>query len=122
DECPEGKKVEEALNTLGTESPGMRALQRHLIEHGVALTSTLTIFETFASGRPLAPQGALELLIPELRENYLSRWSALAQQKNNLWAQLLPKEMAWEKQFLEAGGLLLAGTDPTGYGGVVPGF
>ncbi len=30
--------------------------------------------------------------------------------------------MAWEKQFNDAGGLLTAGTDPTGYGGVVPGY
>ena len=32
---------------------------------------------------------------------------------------------AWRslrKRFVEAGGLLLAGTDPTGYGGVVPGY
>ncbi len=28
--------------------------------------------------------------------------------------------MAWEKQFNDAGGLLTAETDPTGYGGVVP--
>ena len=27
-----------------------------------------------------------------------------------------------EKQYVDAGGLLLAGTDPTGYGGVVPGY
>jgi hypothetical protein len=30
--------------------------------------------------------------------------------------------MKLEKMFVEAGGTLLAGTDPTGYGGVVPGF
>ena len=27
-----------------------------------------------------------------------------------------------EKKFADAGGTLLAGTDPTGYGGVIPGF
>ncbi|HJP97982.1 MAG TPA: amidohydrolase family protein, partial [Rhodanobacteraceae bacterium] len=27
-----------------------------------------------------------------------------------------------EKKFAEAGGLLMAGSDPTGYGGVIPGF
>lgn len=27
-----------------------------------------------------------------------------------------------EKRFVEAGGLLMGGSDPTGYGGVVPGF
>jgi enamidase len=125
DECPMGGRVEESLNALAVDSAPMRALQRHLIDHHVAVTSTLTIFETFTPGRPIAPQGALELLIPELRENYLTRWSALQQQQRPLdkvWRELLPKEMAWERQFVDAGGLLLAGTDPTGYGGVVPGY
>jgi enamidase len=30
--------------------------------------------------------------------------------------------MKLEKMFADAGGTLLAGTDPTGYGGVIPGF
>jgi hypothetical protein len=32
------------------------------------------------------------------------------------------KEMQFEYLFAKAGGLLLAGLDPTGYGGVVPGY
>ena len=35
---------------------------------------------------------------------------------------LFKKEMAFERAFAAAGGLLLAGTDPTGYGGCVAGF
>jgi imidazolonepropionase-like amidohydrolase len=30
--------------------------------------------------------------------------------------------MRFERAFVDAGGLLMAGCDPTGYGGVVPGF
>jgi len=30
--------------------------------------------------------------------------------------------MEFERMFAEAGGLLVAGIDPTGYGGVVPGY
>ena len=37
-------------------------------------------------------------------------------------AALLKKEMEFERAFAKAGGLLLAGPDPTGYGGVLPGF
>src|SRR6185503_12539658 len=33
-----------------------------------------------------------------------------------------PKAMALERAFAKAGGVLLAGTDPTGSGGVVPGY
>jgi len=127
DECPLGGRVEASLAALAVDAPEMRALQHHVIEHHVAITSTLTIFETFTPGRPIAPAGALDLLIPELRANYLNRWSTLQQPASQrpvdkAWIELFPKEMAWEHRFVEAGGLLLAGTDPTGYGGVVPGY
>jgi enamidase len=35
---------------------------------------------------------------------------------------IFPKLMKMEKMFADKGGTLLAGTDPTGYGGVIPGF
>jgi imidazolonepropionase-like amidohydrolase len=38
------------------------------------------------------------------------------------YSMLFPKAMALEKAFADAGGLLVAGTDPTGSGGVVPGY
>jgi hypothetical protein len=37
-------------------------------------------------------------------------------------AELLRREMDFEVAFINAGGLLLAGPDPTGNGGVLPGF
>jgi len=37
-------------------------------------------------------------------------------------ASLMRKEMDFELAFAKAGGLLLAGPDPTGNGGVLPGF
>ena len=40
----------------------------------------------------------------------------------SLYATLLPKGMALELAFARAGGLLVAGTDPTGFGGVIPGY
>ena len=35
---------------------------------------------------------------------------------------MFPKEMQFERAFVKAGGLLLAGLDPTGIGGIVAGF
>jgi len=35
---------------------------------------------------------------------------------------MLAIEMKFEREFAAAGGLLMAGCDPTGYGGVLPGF
>ena len=39
-----------------------------------------------------------------------------------LWDKLLREEMEFERGFVKAGGFLLAGTDPTGWGGVIAGF
>lgn len=35
---------------------------------------------------------------------------------------LMKKEMQFEREFVAAGGLLMAGCDPTGYGATLPGF
>ena len=42
--------------------------------------------------------------------------------KVNLWPALFKKEMEFERAFVAAGGLLLAGSDPTGPGGNLAGF
>src|SRR5262249_16273588 len=44
------------------------------------------------------------------------------QNQQSPFATLFPKGMALERAFARAGGVLLAGTDPTAAGGVVPGF
>ena len=122
DACPPGDAGPRSLDALPLDDPRMDALQRQLIERRVALTSTLTIFETFAHGRPMAPAGALDLLMPQLREQYVARYTAIQRGGPNPYGRIFPKAMAWEKRFHDAGGLLVAGTDPTGYGGVIPGW
>jgi hypothetical protein len=96
---------------------------RTLIARHVALTSTLTVFETFTPGRPEAPEAARALLTPPLRQSYEVRWSAIQQAPQAaIWRAFLPRLMRMERRFVAMGGTLLAGTDPTGYGGVVPGW
>ncbi len=108
------------LDLNGSEIKSLIAL---LIAHHVALTSTLTVFETFTPGRPEAPEAARAMLIPELRTAYESSWTAVqAQDRSKPYVAIFPKLMKLEKMFADAGGTLLAGTDPTGYGGVIPGF
>lgn len=122
DVCPTGDAVPRSLDALPADDPRMAALQQQLIARKVALTSTLTVFETFSHGRPMAPAGALDLLMPQLREQYVLRYAAIQRGGPNAYGRVLPKAMAWEKRFADAGGLLVAGTDPTGYGGVIPGW
>jgi enamidase len=90
------------------------------VDRKVALTSTLTVFETFTPGRPVPP--GLEVLVPQLREQFLKGHARTAQNQQSAYVTLFPKAQALERAFAKAGGMLIAGTDPTGGGGVVPGY
>jgi enamidase len=123
DECPTANGgVPASLMTLDVNGADVQSLIKYMVSKHVALTSTLTVFETFTPGRPQAPQGALDAMLPESRDQYTRRWTAIAAQSNSPYATLFPKEMQFELAFFRAGGHLLAGTDPTGYGGVVAGY
>ncbi len=62
------------------------------------------------------------MLTPQLREQFEQNYARTAQNKDSIYTTLFPKGMALERAFARAGGLLIAGTDPTGGGGVIPGF
>ena len=123
DQCPGGGAILASLTALDPNGPEIGALMKLLIDRKVALTSTLTIFETFAAGRPKAPEAALALLTPQLRSAYEQTWAAIQNAPvGKGYAAFFPKLLRMEKRFVDMGGTLLAGTDPTGYGGVVPGW
>ena len=118
DVCPSGSR--QAFDPLDPAGSAAQQLIRELVSRRVAITSTLTVFETSVPGRPLPP--GLEVLVPQLREQFERQHSAIARQTDTTRLAGLKKEMAMELAFARAGGLLVAGTDPTGYGGVLPGF
>ena len=120
DLCPGQAAGQRTIAALDPEGAPFKALVRKLVDHHVALTSTLTVFETFTPGRPFPP--GLEVLIPELAQQFAVTYARVAQNANSLYKTLLPKGMALERAFATAGGLLVAGTDPTGSGGVIPGY
>jgi imidazolonepropionase-like amidohydrolase len=120
DVCPGQNVGMEALDQVDPDGPAFEALVDTLIAHHVAVTSTLTVFETFTPGRPEPP--GLDVLDPILREQFERTHQAIQKRTGSVYASLFKKEMAMEVRFARAGGLLLAGTDPTGYGGVIPGY
>jgi enamidase len=122
DECPAGNAVQRSIASLDVTSAGARDLIAELVRKRVAITSTLTIFETFAASQPGAPPKALDAMLPEARRQYEQRRAAISQSPDTTWNVLLRKEMQLEKMFSDAGGLLVVGTDPTGFGGVVAGY
>ena len=111
----------QALRELDADGPEIRALIKHLVDRGVALTTTLVVYEAGTPGRPPASQAALDVMAPPIREQYLRRWASIQQQKNSPKPEILAREMARVKAFVDAGGLLVAGTDADAPG-VVAGF
>jgi hypothetical protein len=105
--------------------PEAKDLIDTLVKHHVAITSTLPVFESGAlPGRPPLRQQTLDVMTPQAREAYLynrERPAAMKPPKAD-WPMLFKRDMELEHAFAAAGGLLLAGPDPTGNGGVVPGF
>jgi imidazolonepropionase-like amidohydrolase len=119
DRCPPG--AQQTYLDLDLEGTDFQDLVRHLVDRGVAITSTLTVVERRAPGRPPPPEGAMEALLPQLREQVKGRLQA-AREGDGRAGELLARYMAMEKAFHDAGGLLVVGTDPTGGGDVVPGY
>ena len=70
-------------------------------------------------------QRALDLLSPESRASYLAqraRGPVMASVPDQQLKDVFTREMQFEYAFAKADGLLMAGSDPTGIGGTVPGF
>jgi enamidase len=120
DECPGQAKGQASVASIDPGSDAVKSLIADLVKRGVALTSTLTVFETLTPGRPLPP--GLDVLTPQLREQFEQRYAAAQRNPQSAMAALFPKARALEVAFARAGGVLLVGTDPTGGGGVIPGY
>ena len=120
DECPGQGPGQRAFAAVDPNGEAVRSLIADLVKHHVALTSTLTIFETFVPGRPMPP--GLDVLDPQLRAQFERRHAAVDTNTTSPYGALFAKARAMEVAFARAGGLLLVGTDPTGSGGVVAGY
>jgi imidazolonepropionase-like amidohydrolase len=123
--CPGQRPPQAALVKLDVEGPQIQATIRDLIAHHVAVTSTLAIFESFVPNRPPMSEEmrARESLAPQGWADYATTRAEIAEHGDaSLWPTLLKMEMQFERDFVKQGGVLMAGCDPTGYGGVLPGF
>jgi imidazolonepropionase-like amidohydrolase len=129
-ECPE-KLDYEFLSKLDVQSGPVHDTIVDLVQHHVAVTSTLPVFEMSVPGRPTIQRRILDALSPDARSALLNNKvragdANLIRQRyhgaSSPWAAAFEKEMEFEHAFVQAGGLLLAGLDPTGMGGVIAGF
>jgi len=125
DQCPNQGAVVHDLSQMDVNGPEIRGLVDNIVRHNVAITSTLAVLETL-TGRPssLDPR-ALSIFSSGIRSIYVAardHWSDPNAPLARAWMGMLVKEMQFERAFVAAGGRLLAGVDPTGWGGVVAGF
>jgi len=121
DQCP-ASGAGNALIALAPDAPEIRELIATLVSHKVVVTSTLAVFaagvvDWFPATDDLAMLNeksqfwALRALTIRYRDP----------QQRARAAKLLDTEMRFERAFVAAGGTLVAGTDPTGWGGTLPG-
>jgi imidazolonepropionase-like amidohydrolase len=124
DVCPPRYEWLTSLAQLDVDSVPVRDLIRDLVAHHVAVTSTLPVFETYVPHRAPNLTRILEALQPSSRADYWDVRSDVNRDQGQwpLWPGLFKKEMQFERDFVSAGGLLLAGEDPTGNGGDLAGF
>ncbi len=127
DKCP-GAAVNTSLRQLDINGDAVKETIRTLVAKNVALTSTLPVFE---AGAPLTQTGigaasavmnprVLSVMNTDARVRYLTARSRIA--ADSPTPVLVRKSMDFERAFVAAGGLLMAGLDPTGNGGIVAGF
>ena len=111
-------------NTLDIESAPVQEMIRDLVAHHVAITSTLAVFEISVANRPpLAREARVQAVMTEAAwSHYLQVRAAIAEKPDTREASILRKEMQFERDFVKAGGLLMAGADPTSFAGVLPGY
>ena len=119
DECPQDGRSSGWMN-LSIDSPQVKSLITNLVSHHVAVTSTLPVFEAMVPMRPRLQPRVIQSMSTESAQSYLTERAQIP--AASPMASLMRKEMDFELAFAKAGGLLLAGPDPTGNGGVLPGF
>ena len=150
-----GKQPDTCPRTVGSPTlaqmrangPEAQALIKLLVEHHVAITSTLPVFESSDPKHLNVQPRVLDAMTPASRNDYLmtrngelmhqpsgpptqselqalrERFGASGAAMGNIdRAANFHNGMALEREFVAAGGLLLAGPDPTGDGAVLPGY
>lgn len=123
-ECPANAE-EYMAEHVAMDSAPVRSMIHTLVQRHVAVTSTLAVLESMEPGHP--PMAFMlrerDAMPPTVWSGVLTTRSMIQEHAANSYRPaLMQKEMQFEREFVAAGGLLMAGCDPTGYGAVLPGF
>ncbi len=121
DRCPAGNNI--IAGNVDVRGSAVEATFQRMIDAGVAMTSTLPVYELSYPNRPTRDPRALEAMSDDVRQAYLAYRNVIDSDPNpRLTIDIFKNAMAYEVRFVEMGGLLAAGVDPTGRGGALPGY
>jgi len=120
DECPPGFRSGYA--DLDVDGPEVQATFRAMIDNGVPMTSTLVVYEISVAGRDPIDERVYDILAPEIAAEVRAIAEDRRAGRGAIDPAVYRKALEYEKAFVDAGGLLAAGVDPTGYGAAPPGF
>src|SRR5580704_6494700 len=117
-------EVRDIVMNVEPDSLQLKQTIQNLVAHHVAITSTLAVLE--GGLRPPMDRDGLVartrmLLVPEAWSKVMTNRAA-REATASLSQTLLQKEMKFEREFVAAGGLLMAGCDPTGDGHTLAGL
>ena len=122
DQCPAPGVANSALLALAPDAKEMAELIATLVAHKVVVTSTLAVFA--AGVVDWFPATADLAMLNDKSQFWALRTLAMryrAPEQRARAEKLVEAEMRFERAFVAAGGTLVAGTDPTGWGGTLPG-
>lgn len=126
DECPDEEAFTQELIKMRVEDGPIQETIHYLVSHHVAVTSTLPVFELFNPGKVPLQQRILDAMSQEARNQFLEARVGLDLPRKDgpprPWGKAYELEKQFERSFVQAGGTLVAGVDPTGMGGDLPGF
>src|SRR6185437_6740443 len=112
--CPLG-----AAPIASADSPGVKDLIRFLVDKKVTVTSTLAVIYNMTTLDTTIRPEVLEAMSPDTRSMFLNVYNKMRNPSGN---NTMREEMKVEKLFSDEGGLLTAGTDPTGDGATLAGY
>ena len=109
-----------SLAELDVNSPAVDVTIDEIVEAGVAITSTLAVAEQATPAVPDLTARDLEALPDHVVQAEMERRQMIRSGTTEWMIDLLHNMFAFERRFVEAGGLLAAGVDPAW--GALPGY
>ncbi len=111
DKCPAGSG-DSAYAALDIKSAAVQQTIREMVSHGTAMTSTLAVLEISSPTRVPHDQRVLDALAANYSQSVKNFYDSAQFRKDSIPRAALKKSMEFEREFVRAGGLLGAGSDP----------